>query len=269
MRRNPRPEFIKAELIELAKKAIRSGNLSPEQIAEILALPSSDINELIQEASSNKVSPMRIIPTEGISYLEPLIGSGWWTWGTDYTAGDLYEAERLYLNGRQIRHNRLIFVHCLEACVVEPIRAKEGQFFGRPAFDDGATFILLADFIAKELRLLRYNNDQDILTPIVTLPRYAVEDCNNLMVYAPPLMLARQSCNRFQIIWPEKADFPIQPEETFVFREGDFLYFSRWYEDPDYREEVVIRNFPSGEIVDQFRGSLNEMPDGQHWLLTE
>ncbi len=212
---------------------------------------------------------LKLIRTGGITWLGPLTGSGCWVWGTDYTSGDLYEAEELYRDGHRIRSNRLIFVHCPDGRAVEPVRARDGQYFGSPAFDGGFPVILLADFPAEELRILRYDDDTGEVSPIAVLPRSAVEDCYNLMLHRAPLMLTRQASERFQVVWPEKADFPIHCAESFVFREGDHLYFSRWYEDPDYREEVVVRRFPTGEIIDGFRGSLNEMPDGQHWLLTE
>ena len=81
------------------------------------------------------------------------------------------------------------------------------------------------------------------------------------------ITLTRQTGQRFQVLWPEKADFPIHPAESFCCREGDKLYFSRWYEDPDYREETVVRRMPDGEILDSFPGSLLELPDGRQWLL--
>ena len=209
------------------------------------------------------------INTGGIAYLEPLTGSCEWYWGTDYTSGDLYEAEELYRDGHRIKQNRLIFVHYPDGMVFEPVRAREGQYFGRPAYDGSCPVILLADFPAGKIRLLLYNDFCSEVTPIMTLPRSAVEDCYNLMPHVSPLCLTRQTADRFQIVWPDKADFAIHPAESFCFRDGDRLYFSRWYEDPDYREEVVVRRMPDGEVIEQFRGSLNAMPDGQHWLLTE
>lgn len=207
--------------------------------------------------------------TGGISYLAPLTGSREWYWGTDYTSGDLYEAEKLYLDGHRIRQNRLIFVHRPDGRVVEPVSAKEGQYFGRPACDGGDPVILLADFPAGEIRLLRYDDTRGEVTPIVSLSRAAVEDCYNLMPHLTPLCLTRQTAERFQVVWPDCADFLIHPAESFCFRDGNRLYFSRWYEDPDYREEVVVRRMPDGKVIEQFRGALNEMPDGQQWLLTE
>ena len=38
-----------------------------------------------------------------------------------------------------------------------------------------------------------------------------------------------------------------------------------WYEDPDYREEVLMRDYDTGEVLEQIPGSLRSMPDGQRW----
>ena len=212
---------------------------------------------------------IRQIRTGGISFLQRLAGSPDWCWGTDYTSGDLYEAEELYRDGRRIRQNRLIFVHLPDGRVAEPVRAREGQYFGVPVCDGGTPVLLLADFPAGELRLLRYHDESGTVSPVVALPRGAVEDCYNLMPHCAPLCLTRQTAERFQIVWPERADFAIHPAESFCIRDGERLYFSRWYEDPDYREELVVRRFPDGEIMEQRRGALCEMPDGRQWLLTE
>ncbi len=210
---------------------------------------------------------MQRLKTGGITFLAPLPGSGGWYWGTDHTSGDLYEAEELYRDGHPIRQNRLIFVHYPEGRLAEPIEAREGQYFGVPAFDGGRPVILLADFPAGEIRLLRWDEAAGSLSPIHTLKRSEVEDCYNLMLHCSPLSLTRQTGERFQVLWPDKADFPIHAAESFCFREGDRLYFSRWYEDPDYREETVVRRMPDGAILDRFPGSLLELPDGRQWLL--
>ena len=52
--------------------------------------------------------------------------------------------------------------------------------------------------------------------------------------------------------------------------EDGWLYFSRWFEEPDgsdYREEVVVRRYPAGEVLEVIPGTLWEMPDGQRWVL--
>ena len=209
---------------------------------------------------------IRTLKTGSVTYLEPLHGSGGWYWGTDYTSGDLYEAEELYEDKHRIGRNRLIFADPTGR-VVEPVEAAEGQYFGRPAFSQGKFIILLADFPQGVIRLLSYDDTEKTVTEIVSIPRTEIENCYNLMPENEPLMLTRQADNHFEIVWPERVKFPIGPTETFCFREGERLYFSKWYEDPDYREEVVVRMLPDGRVSETFDGSINFMANGEKWIL--
>lgn len=211
---------------------------------------------------------MKIIDTHHITYIEPLDGSSEWYWGTDYTHGDLYEAEELYRDCHPVCCNRLVFVHYPEGRVVEPVKGTAGQYFGRPIAYQGRIQILLADFPKSSLRIFEYDDAAGQVTEAVSLPLTAVEDCYNLLLRHSPLMLTRQGNDgRFQIIWPEKAEFDIGGTESFFERRGDRLYFCRWYEEPDDREEIVARKYPSGEIEEVLPGSWKRMPDGQIWVL--
>lgn len=212
---------------------------------------------------------MKIIKTNGITNINELENSGGWYWGTDYTSGDLYEAEELFRDGHKIRCNRIIFLHYPDGRMTEPVQAKEGQYFGAPVFYDGQVYLLMVDFPAEKILISCWNPDTEIVNCVKELPLSSAIDCYNLSLYSgESLMLLRQGGSEpFQIIWPEKAEFFVGGRESFYFKKGDRLYFSRWEEDPDYREEVVIRHFPTGEILEVLPGSLWEFPDGQYWLL--
>ena len=211
---------------------------------------------------------MKKIITRGITYIEPLDDSCEWYWGSDYAKGDLYEAEELYRDHHPVTCNRLVFVHYPDGRVVEPIVGKEGQYFGRPIFYDGKIQILLADFPKSSLHILQYDDAAGQLAQTVSLPLTEVEDCYNLLLRKAPLMLTRAANDgKLQFIWPEKAELAIEETESFYERKGDQLYFCRWYEDPDYREEIVIRKYPTGEILEVIPGAWKEMPDGQIWVL--
>lgn len=211
---------------------------------------------------------MKKISTYGITYIEPLDGNCEWYWGTDYIHGDLYEAEELYQDHHPVNCNRLIFVHYPDGRVVEPIKGKAGQYFGQPISYSGKIQILLANFPRSSLHIFQYDDTSKQVSKTVSLPMEMVKDCYNLLLRNSPLMLTRQGDNgRFQIIWPEKVGFDISETESFCMRENDRLYFCRWYEEPDHREEVVIRKYPSGEILEVIPGTWTEMPDGQIWIL--
>ena len=211
---------------------------------------------------------MKRIVTNGITNLEPLTGSRDWYWGADYASGDLYEAEELFHSGRPIRSNRLVLVRCPEGTVYEPICAKPGQYLGRPVYHDGQVVLLLVDFPEGEIRILTFREADGTTEPLAVLPLSIVTDCYNLMLEASPLLLTRSAHdNKFQILWPERRDFAVEDHEYFAFLEGNKLYTSVWYEDPDYREEVLVRDYETGEVLERIPGNLYVMPDGQNWLL--
>lgn len=211
---------------------------------------------------------MKRIVTNGITNLEPLTGSRDWYWGADYASGDLYEAEELFRSGHPIRRNRLLLVRRPEGTVYEPVRTEPGQYLGRPVYHDGQVVLLLVDFPEGEIRILTFRETDGTTEPLAVLPLSMVDDCYNLMLEASPLLLTRSAHdNRFQILWPERRDFAIEDHEVFEFLEGNRLYTSVWYEDPDYREEVLVRDYDTGEVLERILGNLRTMPDGQHWLL--
>lgn len=211
---------------------------------------------------------MITIATHGITYIEPLEGSCEWYWGTDYIHGDLYEAEEVYHEQHPMNCNRLVFVHYPDGRVVEPVKGNMGQYFGRPISYCGKAQILMADFPKSTLYIFQYDEAADQVAETAALPLAVAGDCYNLMLKRYPLMLTRQANDgEFQIVWPQKVEFDIGETESFVERKGNRLYFCRWHEDPDYREEIVVRNYPAGEIVKVIPGSLMTMPDGQMWNL--
>ena len=211
---------------------------------------------------------MKRIITNGITDLEPLAGSSEWYWGTDYASGDLYEAEELFRSGRPIDKNRLVLVRCPEGTVYEPVRTKSGQYFGRPVYHDGQVVLLMVDFPQEKIHILIFRETDGTTEPLAVLPLSIVEDCYNLMLEASPLILTRSAHdNKFQILWPERRDFAIEDHEIFEFLEGNRLYTSVWYEDPDYREELLVRDYDTGELLERIPGSFRQMPDGQKWLL--
>ena len=71
----------------------------------------------------------------------------------------------------------------------------------------------------------------------------------------------------FQIICPDQIEFNIGVRESFRFKQGDKLYFSEWHEDPEYREEINIREYSTGKLLEKIRGVEMTMPNGENWIL--
>lgn len=209
------------------------------------------------------------LKTDGICYIERLKGTQEWYWGSDYAAGDLYEAEEVFREGKTFRTNRVLFIKYPEGEVIEPVRTQENQYLGLPVFSDGKIISLLVDFAQGEIRLLSYDPATKVVAIQAVIPLGAVKDCYNLRLETQPLMLIRHGMeDRFELLWPEQAGFDVGENEAFLFRDGDRLYFQEWFEDEnDYHEEVVVRKLPDGKELERMPGSYRELPDGQKWLL--
>ncbi len=196
---------------------------------------------------------MKIINTNGITYLERFESSAEWYWGTDYASGDLYEAEELYRSGHCFEPNRLIFVHYPDGEVFEPIAPKKYQYFGTPVLINKYIYILIVNFKEEIIKINKWENKTIKTEKEIKLN--AIKDCYNLRIEGTPLTLIRQGDdNQFQILWPDCIEFSIGNRESFMFRENNQLIFSEWHEDPDYREEINIRNYSDGKIINKLPG---------------
>lgn len=210
---------------------------------------------------------MKTIETNGITYIELLAENSSWYCGTDFSCGDLYEAEEIYKDKGSVRNNRLIFIHHPDGMLVEPFKLRENQYFGRPTQIDGVIYILLVDFEKQLIQVFDCGNDFRKILTVVELPLSEARDCYNLLLKGNPLMITRQgSESGFEVIWPEKISYEIGETESFVARRDNEWLFSKWIEDPDYREEVIVRN-SEGEILKRMKGSIFVSPTGEMWIL--
>ena len=208
---------------------------------------------------------MKSINLNGITYFELVRGgTDEWYWATDYIHGDLYEAEELFRMGHPVQSNRLYLIHYPDGTVYEPVPTVDGQYLGDPVYDNGAVALLAVNFREGIIRILRFRPDET--SEIAQIPLSAVKNCYNLMLHTEPLALTRSPGDgTFEIVWPEQICFPIEERETINFRDRDKLYFTVWYEDPDYREETVVRSVQDGTILDRFPGDIRIMPNGEKW----
>ena len=219
-------------------------------------------------AASN-LTAMKIIDIRGILNMEPVRGgTDEWYWATDYIHGDLYEAEELFRDGHPVKSNRLYLIHYPDGTVYEPVPPVDGQYLGYPVYDDGTVALLAVNFAERVIRILRFSQQQETAREIARLPLSEVKDCYNLILHTSPLSLTRQpNDGTFELIWPERASFAVSSRESLCFRDGDKLYFNIWYEDPDYREEMLVRALPDGRILERFPGDIRIMPNGERWLV--
>lgn len=212
---------------------------------------------------------MKAIDIHGMTNMELVRGgTNEWYWATDYIHGDLYEAEELFRQGHSVRSNRLYLIHYPDGTIYEPVKPTDGQYLGTPIYDGSSVVLLVVSFNESVIRILRFLHQPQAVQEMVQLPLAAVKNCYNLLLHTSPLSLTRQpNDGTFEIIWPEQVRFAIDDRETLNFRDRDKLYFNIWYEDPDYREETLVRSVQDGTILESFSGDVRIMPNGERWLI--
>ena len=215
---------------------------------------------------------MKTIGTDGITNIEPVPGAtSEWYFGMDNEHGDLCEAEEIFLQGRVVKGRKFCLVHYPDGQVFFPVPKQEGHYCERPVFLDGAIYIHDVDFPKGSIRIVRFGCDDHKVSIHAELPLASVKDCYNLQLHIAPLTLSRQDGSRFEIIWPEKKSFTIDHHDSFFLRDGEKLFFNRWYEDGDgddymYWEDTIVTDL-SGKEIESLPGDVMRMPDGELWHL--
>ena len=214
---------------------------------------------------------MKVIDTHGISYIEPVpVGTAEWYYGISCEHGDLYEAEEIWQDGYPLEGNSICLVHYPDGEVFWPVPKEAGTYTEKPVFLDGRIYLLNVDFRAGEIRIFGWDCRRHETELVQALPLDTVRNCYNLQLHVAPLTLTRQGDEDvFEIIWPEKASFDMEQHESFFLRDGEKLYFSKWYEEGDgadyrYWEETVIRDL-DGNVLETLEGDVLVMPGGEKW----
>ncbi|MBQ8995974.1 MAG: hypothetical protein IJ091_09175 [Oscillospiraceae bacterium] len=217
---------------------------------------------------------MKTINTHGITYIEPVSGgTPEWYYGISYEHGDLYEAEEVFRSGEPVRGNSLCLIHYPGGEIFWPIPKETGMYTEKPVYLEEKIYLLNVDFPHGWIRIFCFGCKSHEVALFQELPLSSVKNCYNLQLHSSPLSLTRQGEeDMFEIIWPERISFPMDPHESFFLRDGERLYFSKWYEEgegPEYRywEETVIRDL-GGNLLETMPGNLQVMPNGEVWYLT-
>lgn len=214
---------------------------------------------------------MKIRKINGLQnvYPESIKGTAEWYYGkiAKDTFCDLDEAEEIIKLGHAYAGMNCVLMHFPEGTVYEPFSMQENVYVDAPVFLDGKLYFLVVDFNSRCMRIAAFDCESKETGDVAELSLDEVEDCYNLRLHVEPIMLVRYAQDDLlEIIYPEKKKIQMTKHEIMYFRSGDKLYSSAWYEDPDYHEKVIVRDWKTGEIVECFEGMIRRMPDGVVWI---
>ena len=217
---------------------------------------------------------MKELDTRGVTYIQEVPGcDGSWYFGLDYEYGDLYEAEEIVRDGREMNGRNLCLIRFPEGALYWPVPKRAGAYPAEAVYEGGRIYFPEADFAEGLIRIFAFDCESHEVKTEAEIPLDSVTNCYNLRLSVRPLCLTRQGGEdgMFELIWPEKAAFPLGEHESFFLRDGGRLYFSRWYEEgegADYRywEDTAVRDL-DGKLLESLPGDVRLMPDGEIWHL--
>lgn len=224
---------------------------------------------------------MNYIKIEGIedAYPERIEGTSEWYCCKIATNCfcDLYEAEEIVKLGNVYEGMTCVLIHYPDGQVYYPFVAKENVYVEKPVFCDGVLYFIVADFAEKILQVVAFNTEDFEQKTVFELSMDEVPNCYNLLLGVEPVMLYRlenrgeSEIHDLEVLWPEKKTIKTKDCQSFLFRDGDKVYFSEWFEEeePDYNyyEQVVVRDWETGEEIERFNGQLHRMPNGDIWRM--
>ena len=131
--------------------------------------------------------------------------------------------------------------------------------------------MLDVDFLNGVIRIIRFDCNDHQVSIHTELPLSSVKDCSNLQLHISPLTLSRQSDNELDIVWPEKVSLSMEDHDSFFLRDGEKLFFNRWFEEGEgvdykYWEETIVRDL-NGNVIEILPGDVMMMPNGEMWHL--
>lgn len=184
---------------------------------------------------------------------------------------DIYEAEEIFKDDGVFGGNSVKLVNFSKDEEHILFEKRENLCIGEPIWDGKAFYFITVDFDENAVRIYRYFTESRKKEKISCIELSSIKDCYNLRLALSPLTLVRgnfDGSNMTEVIWPKKTEFKTEDRESFDFRDGDLFYFSKWYEDPDYHEEVIVKDF-KGNIVERFPGSIHYLKDGSKCILED
>lgn len=121
------------------------------------------------------------------------------------------------------------------------------------------------------IQMFEYYPENERLNLLTEIALKEAGDLINVRIVKEPFMLVKceMQDDKVDFLWPFRKHLQLEENETLDFIEGEQIITSKWIEDPDYREEVIIRRMSDGEIVERMQGCIVEMPDGTRWNMTE
>lgn len=202
-------------------------------------------------------------------YLEKIDETDSWYYGQWTPCSESYEVSDFK---NKYPGTRLYFVEYPSGKVFEPIKQEKNVFLERPVYEskDNSFGIIRYDFNKKIIQILVFKPECPSVKVLTEMSFSKVGDMINVRLITSPFALVKHDVqgDKVDFIWPKEMQIQFEENEGLDFQNDGKLYTSKWIEDPDYREETIIRDVKTGGILERSPGYLRRMSDGSAWKMT-
>lgn len=166
--------------------------------------------------------------------------------------------------------NKVYLIH-ISGKIFEPVKQEKNIYLSNPVYnvDDNAFAIVKFDFNKKIIQILKYDIETNHCSVVGEVPLSKGGDLINVGVLQNSYTLVKhENLDDFAIfLYPVEKKIQLEENEVLVLLNDNKLISFKWIEDPDYREEIIIRNFETNEVLERKDGFNAIMPNGEFWLL--
>lgn len=180
---------------------------------------------------------------------------------------DVYGALECINNSEEYSGDEVYLIHYPDGKTYMPFEKNKNICITNPIWNNGVFYIMKIDLINRICFIYEYIPKKNCLNLKNRINIGDKDECYNLNLKGMPLSVIEEDGENFKIIWPENKNIVIGSNESFLFRNKDELYFERWFDDISIKEETVVRNIKTGEIVKVIDGRLFIMPNNVIWQL--
>ena len=122
---------------------------------------------------------MKELKTNGITFIDAVPGGdGSWYYGLSFDQGDLYEAEEIFKDGREVRGREFCLISFPEGEVFRPLEKRTGAYPAEAVYENGKIWFPEADFPAGLIRIFAFDCESHETETAAEIPLSAVKDCS-------------------------------------------------------------------------------------------
>lgn len=157
--------------------------------------------------------------------------------------------------------------------IYQPFPKEKMVYLEEPVYDpkEDCFGLIRYDFTTKIIEAYSYRPLENELTLLTQLPMEKGGDLINLRLLLKPWTLVKHDMqkNQTHFLWPFEASYQWEENEHLNFIDENYFYTSKWVENPDYYEEVRLRDCQTGHIKETYIGSIHLLNKGDFLILTQ